>query len=153
MAKQQDLKTLLQPEIEALGYECWGVVYLPQGQHALLRVYIDHPNGITVDDCEKVSRQASALLDVEDMLKDRYTLEVSSPGLDRPLFELSQYSKVLNQTIEVRSHIPINKRRKWLGELMGIEGETLRLNTSEGSLDILFAQVERANVVPTYTRK
>lgn len=148
MAKVNDLFALLQPEVEALGYELWGVVYLPQGKHILLRVYIDHTNGIGVDDCEKVSRQVSGVLDVEEVIKGHYTLEVSSPGLDRPLFNLTHYQRCVGQKIEVRLQMPINQRRKWEGELIGIEQETLQLKTTEGVIAVPFAHIERANVVP-----
>jgi ribosome maturation factor RimP len=147
MARMTELFALLAPEVEALGYELWGVVYLPQGQHALLRVYIEHANGIGVDDCEKVSRQVSAILDVEEVIKGRYTLEVSSPGLDRPLFTIAQYRRCIGQVIDVRLQMPINQRRKFQGELVGVEEETIQLNTVEGLINIPFAQVERANVV------
>src|SRR5690554_8020762 len=81
---------MLIPVVEALGYRCWGIEFLSQGRHSLLRVYIDHPDGVSVEACATVSRQASAVLDVEDPISGDYTLEVSSPGVERPLFTLEQ---------------------------------------------------------------
>ncbi len=148
MARMQDLFALLQPEVEALGYELWAVVYLPQGKHALLRVYIEHADGIGVDDCEKVSRQVGSVLDVEDAIQGHYTLEVSSPGMDRPLFYLTHYQRCIGQVIELRLQMPINGRRKLQGELVGVEGETLHVKVDDVVVDIAFAQVDRAQVVP-----
>ena len=90
-SKLEQLQALLAPVVEALGYQCWGIEFISQGRHSLLRVYIDHANGILIDDCEKVSRQLSGVLDVEDPISVDYTLEVSSPGMDRPLFTIEQY--------------------------------------------------------------
>ena len=85
-ARVVELQQLLAPVIEALGYELWGVELVAHGRHSLLRIYIDHDEGITVEDCATASRQASAALDVADPFHGAYTLEVSSPGWDRPLF-------------------------------------------------------------------
>ena len=91
-AKLKQLEDILQPVVEGLGYEFWGIEFRSQGHHSLLRVFIDDAeNGIGVDDCEKVSRQISGVMDVEDPIQTEYTLEVSSPGMDRPLFRLEQY--------------------------------------------------------------
>ena len=112
-SKLEQLHALLAPVVEALGYQCWGVEFLSQGRHSLLRVYIDHSNGILVDDCEKVSRQLSGVLDVEDPISSDYTLEVSSPGLDRPLFTLEQYAANVGEQIKIKLRSPFEGRRNF----------------------------------------
>jgi len=89
-SKEQQLSDMLETTVEALGFELWGVEYLSQGRHSVLRIYIESENGITVDDCAAVSEQVGSVLDVEDPVTGEYTLEVSSPGMDRLLFKLAQ---------------------------------------------------------------
>lgn len=100
--KDQQITDLLGATIEALGFELWGVEYLSQGRHSLLRIYIDAEQGISVDDCALVSHQVSAVLDVEDPISGEYTLEVSSPGMDRLLFRLDQYPGFVGEVVDVR---------------------------------------------------
>lgn len=105
-SKLEQLQALLAPVVEALGYECWGVEFISQGRHSVLRVYIDRPEGILIDDCEAVSRQVSGILDVEDPISGEYTLEVSSPGMDRPLFTLEQFAKHAGEQVKIRLRSP-----------------------------------------------
>ena len=116
-SKLEQLQAMLAPVIEALGYECWGIEYISQGRHSLLRVYIDHSNGILVEDCEKVSRQVSGILDVEDPIPGEYTLEVSSPGMDRPLFTLEQFNAFVGEQVKIRLRSPYEGRRNFQGLL------------------------------------
>ncbi len=88
--------------IGAMGYELVGCEHVPQGRQMLFRIYIDSAKGVTVDDCSQVSRQVSAMLDVEDPFQGRYVLEVSSPGIDRPLFEIEHYQKYVGKRVKVR---------------------------------------------------
>ena len=87
------LTELIEPVIKAMGYHLWGIEYLGQGKHSVLRVYLDKAGGVNIEDCALASRQISSLLDVEDPIKSEYTLEVSSPGLDRMLFSLEQFQE------------------------------------------------------------
>ena len=89
--KDQQITDMLRTTVEALGFELWGIEYLSQGRHSVLRVYIEAENGIAVEDCATVSEQVGSVLDVEDPITGEYTLEVSSPGMDRLLFKLDQY--------------------------------------------------------------
>ena len=100
--KEQQMEAMLAPTVEALGFELWGLEYLSQGRHSLLRVYIEHDKGISVDDCAAVSEQVSAVLDVEDPITGEYTLEVSSPGMDRLLFKLEQFTAYIGEEIDIR---------------------------------------------------
>ncbi len=150
-AKLVHLESLLRPVIEGLGYECWGVEYLPQGKHSILRVYIDRPDeGITVEDCEKVSRQVSGVLDVEDPIQSEYLLEVSSPGMDRPLFGLEHYRRYAGHLVQLRLRMPFEGRRKYRGLLKGVEGNDVVIVVDEHEFLFPIESIERANVVPVF---
>lgn len=147
MARQTRLVELVEPAVAGLGFELWGIDYLPQRNHAMLRVYIDGPNGITVDDCALVSRQVSAILDVEDPIQSEYTLEVSSPGLDRPLFRLDQYSRYAGEKVVIRLRVPFERRRNFSGTLIGIEGEDVVVHVEEHEYLLPFETIEKAHIV------
>ena len=120
-SKLEQLQAMLAPVVEALGYECWGLEFMSQGRHSLLRIYIDHADGILVEDCEKVSRQISGVLDVEDPISTEYTLEVSSPGMDRPLFTLAQFARHVGELVKIKLRSPYEGRRNFQGLLRGVE--------------------------------
>lgn len=152
-SKREQLEELLSPVAESLGCELWGVEYQTHGRNALLRIYIDSENGISVEDCEKVSRQASAVLDVEDPISGKYTLEVSSPGLDRPLYKLDQYQRFVGAQIEVRLRMPLDGQRKWRGLLAGVEDDEVVLRVDgENEYLLPIDSIERANVIPQFTK-
>ncbi len=150
MAKIDQLTEMLQPAAEALGYEFLGVEYVSQGVHSVLRIYIDHDNGITVDDCTKVSHQASGILEVEDPINSQYTLEVSSPGMDRPLFTLPHFEKVVGQEINLRCHLGVDGRRKFKGELVEVDENQLVIRVDNQDYTVDFQDVDKANVVPVF---
>jgi ribosome maturation factor RimP len=144
------LETLIQPAVESCGCEFWGLEYLSQGRFTILRVYIDHPQGVDVDMCVDVSRQTSAILDVEDPITGEYNLEVSSPGLDRPLFTLEQYQLHIGQTISLRLRSAFGGRRKFTGLLRGVEGDDVVLLVDNEELLLPVGGIEKANVVPRF---
>ena len=122
--KERELEELLEPTVKALGCDIWGIEYRPRGRgRSTLKLYIDTADGVTIDDCERVSHQVSALLDVEDPIIDRYRLEVSSPGLDRVLFRREQYLANVGQRVDVRLAFPFEGRRHVEGRLAGVEGQ------------------------------
>ena len=143
----QQLEALLAPVVEDLGFEFWGLEYF-RGRNAVLRIYIDGEDGVTVDDCADVSHQVSGVLDVEDPLPGEYLLEVSSPGLDRPLFTLAQWSRFPGARVQVRLLAPVDGRRKFTGRLKAVNGEVLVFDHDGETLHVPHAQVERANLVP-----
>ncbi len=147
MAKIDQLSELLRPAAEALGYEFLGLEYVSQGTHSVLRLYIDHENGINVDDCAKVSHQASGLLEIEDPIASQYTLEVSSPGVDRPLFSLEHFKKVVGETINIRCHMGVNGRRKFKGKLLEIDAQTLVIEVDNQTFEVDFQDIDKANLV------
>ncbi|MDP6967827.1 MAG: ribosome maturation factor RimP [Gammaproteobacteria bacterium] len=144
------LETLIQPAVEACGCEFWGLEYLSQGRFSTLRVYIDHPQGVDVDMCADVSRQVSAILDVEDPIAGEYNLEVSSPGLDRPLFTLEQYQLNIGQNISLRLRLAFEGRRKFTGLLRGVEAEDVVLLVDDEEFLLPVSSIEKANVVPRF---
>ena len=142
---------LLEPIVEGLGYEFVGAEYLPQGKHSLLRVYIDNPEtGIGVDDCERVSRQVSSMLDVEDPIQGHYTLEVSSPGLDRPLFRPEHFERFVGHEIKLLLSTPVSGRRKMTAELQAIKDNVVTLVFEGESIEIDFDNIEKAHLVPVF---
>jgi len=149
-AKVRKLEEMLAPVVEGLGFVFWGIEYLAQGKHSTVRVYIDHSDGVTVDDCEQVSRQVSGVLDVEDPIGTHYTLEVSSPGMDRPLFRLDQYHDFIGSRLSVRLSAPFEGRRKYEGILRAVEGEDICLVVGEYELQLPFESIESARIVPVF---
>ena len=133
MQRQHErLRALLEPAVTALGYELVGVEYFPQGSGSMVRVYIDSPDGITVDDCERVSHQVSGVLDVEDPVRGGYTLEVSSPGVDRPLYTPEDFSRFAGERVRVRLDVPVQGRRNITGILKGFsDGNVVVLEDGE----------------------
>jgi ribosome maturation factor RimP len=146
MSKQ--LEDLFEPIVTGLGFELWGVEKISQGKYSILKVYIDAENGINVDDCARVSRQIGSLLEVDDPFKGNYTLEVSSPGLDRRLFKLEQYDTYKGAQVKLRLNQPFDGRRNFTGILCGIENEDVIVR-SDSEEEILFPieQIERANII------
>ena len=149
-SKLEQLQAMLAPVVEALGYECWGVEFISQGRHSLLRVYIDHANGIQVDDCEKVSRQVSGVLDVEDPISSEYTLEVSSPGMDRPLFTLEQFAKHAGEQVKIKLRSPFEGRRNFQGLLKGVEEQDVIVQADEHEYLLPVDSIEKANIIPRF---
>lgn len=146
----EHLAELLEPVIEGLGYECVGIEYNPHPKHGLLRIYIDSPNGIVLDDCSKVSHQISGMLDVEDPIPGEYQLEISSPGTDRPLFKISQFQRFIGKTVRVQLYAPVQQRKKITGVIQGVEGEVVQLAADGQNFSIPFQAISRARLVPEY---
>ena len=147
VANMLELQELIAPAVIDLGYELWGVQLLSQGRHTTLRVFIDSPEGITVDDCAKVSHQVSGILDVEDPIQNQYTLEVSSPGLDRPLFTLDQFQRYIGHEVIVKLRVPFEDRRKFAGLLVAVEEGDVVIRIEDEEYLLPFETIERANIV------
>lgn len=144
------LTEMLTPAVEALGFELLGIEFVRAGRHSTLRVYIDHPDGISVDNCADVSHQVSAVLDVEDPISTEYDLEVSSPGMDRPLFKEAHYQKVVGETVSVRLHMPMDNRRNFKGKVLACENGTLTVEVDGVSYQLAIANIEKGNLVPNF---
>jgi ribosome maturation factor RimP len=148
--QEQRLTELLSPTVEAAGFELLGCEFVPAGRHSTLRLFIDHPDGVTVDHCALVSREVGAILDVEDPIPNEYNLEVSSPGLDRPLFTPTHFAKVVGQKVEVKLAIPQDGRRRFKGQLLEIVDDMLVIEVDGKPYRLLMDNVDKANVVPVF---
>lgn len=146
-----ELTNLLTPVVTDLGLECLGVEYSPSQGSGLVRVYIDAASrAVTVDDCEAVSRQVSATLDVNDPIPGRYTLEVSSPGLDRPLYTSGQFSRIKGQVAKVEVNLAIAGRRRFQGPIVAVEGEDVILEQDGIPVRIAHGNIHKAKLVPQF---
>lgn len=144
----EDIEKPIENIVKDLGYALWACEYIPQGRHTLLRIYIDTAEGIGIKDCERVSREVSAYLDVEEPIKGNYSLEVSSPGIPRPLFSLAHYEKYLQCTVEVKLMKPINNRRKISGVIETInENGDITILSEDIALVIPFSLIVKAYLI------
>lgn len=148
--KDAALHALIESVVTAMGFELWGIDYLSQGKHSRLVIYIDHAEGVTVEHCADISRQVSALLDVEDPIAGEYRLEVSSPGMDRPLFTLEQFSRFRGHLVALRLRVPFEGRRKFQGLLAGTEGEDVLLQFDGEEYCFPIDIIDQARIVPTF---
>ena len=143
---RETLLKLLEPAIEALGYELVELEFPPH----LLRIYIDREGGVTVDDCEVVSRQVSAVLDVEDPIPGAYTLEVSSPGLDRPLRKEADYARFAGQQVKLELTLPKDGRRRFTGTLKGCKAGEVTVEVDGVEHTLPLADIGKARLVPEF---
>ena len=141
----------IEPTVAGLGYELLGLERSRGSASQLLRLYIDHADGITVEDCERVSRQVSDLLDAEQLVHGEYTLEVSSPGLDRPLFTLEQHRRFIGEEVALRLRALVGGRRRVSGRLRAVGDQTLQLEVEGAPVEIPYREVERSRLVPDWT--
>ncbi|MGY0216924.1 ribosome maturation factor RimP [Endozoicomonadaceae bacterium StTr2] len=148
--RAEQLTELVRPVVEGLSFQLWGVEYLSRGRDSVFRIFIDKEAGIQLEDCEAVSRQVSALLDVEDPIAGEYNLEVSSPGLDRPLFELSHYEQYQGGVVSLKLRVAFEGRRKYKGLLKGIEDQDIVLECDGHEYLFPFDSIEKANLVPSF---
>ncbi len=146
---QTELEGLLAPVVDSLGYEFVGLEYLPQGKHSLLRIYIDKAGGVTVDDCGTVSHQVSGVLEVEDPISGHYVLEVSSPGLDRPLFKFEDFERFSGNIVQIRLQTPLAGQRNFKGLLQGVDAadQLVELAIDEEIISLPWERIEKARLV------
>ena len=145
----EQLEVLLKPAIHALGYEFVGIELIGSIRHRVLRVYIDAAAGISVEDCSIASRQISAILDVEDPIHNPYTLEVSSPGVNRVLFKLADYRRHLGCQISIRLKHLVAGRRRLTGEIAQVseKNQQIKLITPVNTYHIDWGNIDKANLV------
>ena len=156
--KATQIATLLAPTVEALGLELLGAEYLPAPGSATLRLYIDRPgadpatgeNGVVIEDCEAVSREVSAQLDVEDPISGQYTLEVSSPGVDRPLFAPAQFARFVGEQVKVGLKLPQEGRRRLQGAISAVDGDAIIFEIDGQPFAVAFDNIEKARLVPDW---
>ena len=141
---------LLEPVVTGMGYELIEIEFNPSARHGVLRLYIDHEDGIQLEDCTDVSNQVSALLDVEDPVPGHYNLEVSSPGLDRPLRTVRDYERFTGEIVKIRTAMAIQGRRNFKGRLRGVEGDEIHIECDGQPFDLPLAAIEKARLVPDF---
>jgi ribosome maturation factor RimP len=145
------LVRLLRDEVELLGYELVGVELIGQGKgDMLLRIYIDHADGINMDDCVQVSHQVSGVLEVEDPIREHYRLEVSSPGLDRPLFEKAHFERFEGHKVRIKTRSKIETRHSFTGVLQGVEEERVLLEDDGTLYRIPIDEIVTARLIPEF---
>ena len=150
MAKIADkVFSIINPIIGDMGYELLGIEYISSGKHSVLRLYIDCKGGIGVDDCETVSRQVSSIMDVEDPIRGQYNLEVSSPGIERPLFQIAHYQRFLGFDVRLRTYRPIEGQRNFTGSIGSVSetNNTIELVTELGPVTLDIGLIEKANLI------
>lgn len=144
---------LLEPVVNAIGYELVLLEYSPRDGSGMLRLFIDAPDGITLDDCEKVSREVSATLDVEDVITQAYRLEISSPGLDRPLVKPEHYRRFKGEVARVQTLAPIAGRRRFQGAILDATDDEVWIETADGPITIPLADIDKAKLVPNFDKE
>ena len=144
------LTFLLQPLVEDLGYEFVGLERGSNPKNQALVIYIDTPDGIAVEDCARVSREAAALLDVEDPIPGQYRLEVSSPGLDRPLFTLEHFGQFIGELAQISLYAPQDGRRKFKGKILGTDEGQVLIDQDGVEVTLALENIAKARLVPDY---
>ena len=147
---ERQLTDMLESPVEAAGYEFVGLEFIRAGEHSTLRIYIDNANGINVDDCAEVSHQVSAVLDVEDPISVAYNLEVSSPGLERPLFKTEHYQQFIDHEVSITLKMAMGNRRKWKGVIQAVQGETITISVDEQNEEFALSNISKANLIPKF---
>ena len=154
--KADEIAALLAPTVESLGLELLGIEYLPASGGATVRLYIDVPQNeadarnVGIEECEAVSREVSAQLDVEDPITGNYTLEVSSPGLDRPLFGAAQFARFIGESAKVVLKLPQDGRRRFQGRIVRVDGNVIIFAIDNAEVEIDAANIDKAKLMPDW---
>jgi ribosome maturation factor RimP len=146
----EKLQHIVESVVSAMGYELVGIEQVQRPRNSLLRVYIDHENGITLDDCQGVSHQLSGVLDVEDPIQGNYTLEISSPGLDRPIFKASDFERFTGHKVKIKLSSAKSGRRNYSGTLQGLKDEEVVLQDGDDEIRLPLSKIEQARLVPEF---
>jgi len=147
---EEKIAQLVRPTVESLGFELWGCEYIPAGKHSTLRLFIESDAGVTVDDCGRVSRQISALMDVEDPIASAYLLEVSSPGMDRLLFTPEQFKAYEGEMVQVRTSSPVMGRKRFKGVMSQVSEKDIVVEVDGEAYELAFDLIDKANLVPQF---
>ena len=146
---QQQLVEMFAPTVTALGYELVGIDYISQGKHSVVRVFIDTAHGVNLEDCQVVSRQISGILDVEDPIKGEYSLEVSSPGTERPLFTIEHYKQFTGEAVSLRFYGMVEKRRKLKGHIVAVDENNITISELGTELEFILDidDIDKAHLI------
>ena len=147
MAVSDQIEQLIEVPVESLGYELVGVEYIKNGQHTVLRIYIDAEQGIGIEDCERVSHQVSGILEVEEPIGSAYSLEVSSPGFDRPLFKQRDFERFIGSEAKLSMRLPIQGRRNFKGLLHGFSDGDILIEVDGEIYELPLSKLSKARLV------
>lgn len=146
MAKLNDLEGLCIQEVEAMGYKLYHMEYVNESGINILRFYIDHENGISLEDCEKVSRRLSDILDEKDPIAEDYTMEVSSPGIFRTLFTREHMEEAIGEKVMVKTKKPVEGAKKFVGTLKEVHDQGVVILKEKSELEITFENLKSINI-------
>jgi len=146
----EEFRALIEPIVNSFDYELWGLEYLTQGRYSVLKIFIESEKGVDVDDCARISKQVGSLFDVEDVISSNYTLEVSSPGMDRRLFTIEQFEKYKGAKAKLNLRSAFEGKRKFKGVLSGVENGDVVLRVGDEEFIFPFDDIDRANIVPVF---
>lgn len=147
---QTHLWELFEPVVNGMGYDLIEIEHFPNPKHGVLRLYIDKEDGITIDDCSQVSRQISALIDVEDPVRGQFNLEVSSPGMDRPLRKLRDFQRFCGSKVKLKTTVPLEGQRNFSGRLLEADEEKLVIETETEEITLPMTAIEKARIVSEF---
>ena len=142
----QEVREVVEPILKSQGYELVDLEYQRESRGWVLRIYLDREGGITLDDCTGVSHEVGAVLEVKDVIPNAYVLEVSSPGLTRPLKKPEDFNRFRNQLVKIKLYQPLDGRRHFKGSLLGLEGETVRVEADGQVFEIPLRSIAKANL-------
>ena len=141
---------LFEPVVKGMGYDLIEIEHFPNPKHGVLRLYIDKEDGVNVDDCSSVSRQISALIDVEDPVSGQFNLEISSPGSDRPLRRLVDFQRFVGSLVKLKTVMPLQGQRNFKGRLLEVSEETIVIETDDEEISLPMSTIDKARIVPEY---
>jgi len=147
---QTHLWELFEPVVKGMGYDLIEIEHFPNPKHGVLRLYIDKEDGVNVDDCSSVSRQISALIDVEDPVSGQFNLEISSPGSDRPLRRLVDFQRFVGSLVKLKTVMPLQGQRNFKGRLLEVSEETVVIETDDEEISLPMSTIDKARIVPEY---
>ena len=147
---QTHLWELFEPVVKGMGYDLIEIEHFPNPKHGVLRLYIDKEGGVNVDDCSTVSRQVSALIDVEDPVSGQFNLEISSPGADRPLRRLVDFQRFIGSLVKLKTVMPLDGQRNFKGRLLEASEETVVIETDDEEISLPMSAIDKARIVPEY---
>jgi len=147
---QSHLWDLFEPVVNGMGFDLIEIEHFPNPKHGVLRLFIDREGGVTIDDCADVSRQISALIDVEDPIRGQFNLEVSSPGLDRPLRRLKDFQRFTGSLVKLKTVVPLEGQRNFKGRLLEANEEVLVIETDTEEISLPMNAIEKARIVPEF---
>ncbi len=148
--EQTHLWELFEPVVNGMGFDLIEIEHFPNPKHGVLRLYIDKEGGVTVDDCSAVSHQISALIDVEEPIRGQFNLEISSPGLDRPLRRLQDFQRFTGSMVKLKTMMPLDGQRNFKGRMLEVTEEVLVLETDTEEISLPMNAIEKARIVPEY---